>query len=241
MNSSGPLGPGHDRRFYLAWIVANAVSEAVGLGTTFAIGFTLAPIIERLSGVASTLLAVLLAVVLGTLLEGVVVGAAQESVLRPFLSRLRRGSWVVATAVGAALAWALGMIPSTVMALTFSGSAPGAVTEPPMAVKIVLAAGLGLIAGPVLGMAQWTVLRRYVDRAGRWLWANALAWAVGMPLIFLGMDVVPWNGHPWALMVVVYAVCGTTGVAVGAIHGRVLIQLLSRSQGLASQLPVKPA
>jgi len=190
----------------------------------------LAPTLDRLSGVASTLVAGALAIALGTLLEGVVVGVAQEFVLRSSLPRLRRGSWIAATAFGAGLAWVLGMIPSTIVALTSSGSAPEPATEPPMAMKIVLAAGLGLIAGPILGIAQWTVLRAYVGRAGRWLWANALAWVVGMPLVFLGMDVVPWNGHPSVLMLSIYGICATTGLVVGAIHGCVLMQLLNRRE-----------
>jgi hypothetical protein len=231
MNARGSTpAAGRRRTVYLTWIAANAVSEAVGLGTTFVIGFAVAPLLDRLSGVASTLASVVLAIALGTVLEGVVVGAAQESVLRSSLPRLRRGSWTAATALGAALAWALGMIPSAIVALTSSGLASGPTTEPPVEVKMLLAAALGLIAGPILGIAQWTVLRWHVNRAGRWLWANALAWAVGMPLIFLGMDVVPWSGHPAVLMLSIYGVCGATGLVVGAIHGRVLLQLLNRSQ-----------
>jgi hypothetical protein len=93
---------------------------------------------------------------------------------------------------------------------------------------MALAVALGLVAGPVLGVAQWTVLRRFVVHAGRWLLANAFAWAIGMPLIFAGMDVVPWDGHPTVLMLSVYGVCGAAGLVVGAIHGRVLVQLLKQ-------------
>lgn len=89
-----------------------------------------------------------------------------------------------------------------------------------------LAAALGLVTGPVLGLAQWIVLRRYVERAGRWLWANALAWGVGMPVIFLGMDRVPWNGQAAAVIAAIYAVCAVTGIVVGAIHGLFLVRLI---------------
>jgi hypothetical protein len=214
------------RRFYFDWIGANAVAEAAGLGTTFVIGLQVAPSLDRLSGVVSTLSAMLLAIALGTVLEGVVVGFAQEVVLRRNLDRLRPRSWLTATAAGAALAWTLGMIPSTVASLASADSGSSQAPEPPMLVTLLLAAGLGLVAGPILGLSQWTVLRRHVDHAGRWLWANALAWAVGMPLIFLGMDVVPWGGQPTIVTLSIYAVCGLAGLIVGAIHGRVLRQLI---------------
>ena len=69
-------------------------------------------VLDRLSRFTSALAAALLAVVLGTVLEGVVVGAAQEFVLRRRLTQLRPRSWIVATAIGAALAWVLGWCPA---------------------------------------------------------------------------------------------------------------------------------
>lgn len=62
--------------------------------------------------------------------------------------------------------------------------------------------------------------------AARWLWANTAAWAVGMPLIFFGMDHVPWQGPALARALALFGVCAVTGLAVGAIHGRVLVGLL---------------
>lgn len=212
--------------FYRRWIVANGWAEAAGLGTTFVLGRLAAPLLDRTTGVLVALVGAMAAVLLGTLLEGVLVGVAQERVLRQRLVELRRRAWVIATAAGAGLAWLLGMVPSTIMALNPPAAAGSAPAEPSAVVQYALASALGLLVGPVLGVAQWTVLRRLVGRAGRWLWANAVAWGVGMPLIFAGMDLVPWSGHPAAIGVAVYVVCGATGLVVGAIHGRVLIGLL---------------
>lgn len=52
-----------------------------------------------------------------------------------------------------------------------------------------------------------------------------------MPLIFLGMDYVPWTGHPMAKFAAIYGVCGASGLVVGAIHGRVLVRLLREPNG----------
>jgi hypothetical protein len=96
--------------------------------------------------------------------------------------------------------------------------------------RCLLAAGLGLLAGPIFGVAQWTVLRRFVNRSGRWLWANAVAWTIGMPVIFLGMDQVPWSGHPLGVVLWIYAVCAIAGAVVGAVHGRILTQVLDTAR-----------
>ena len=59
--------------------------------------------------------------------------------------------------------------------------------EPPLALVLLLAADLGSVAGPLLPAFQWLSLRKVLPcNAWRWLPANALAWALGMPVIFPG-------------------------------------------------------
>ncbi len=167
--------------------------------------------------------------VLGTLLEGIVVGAAQELVIAREFRGLRLGDWTKATAIGAGLAWLLGMIPSSIAALSGASASGAPAGEPSALAQYGLAALLGLVLGPVLGIAQWVVLRRVVDKAGHWLWANALAWAAGMPVIFIGMDWSPWDGTFPLLAVSIYLTCFVTGCVVGGIHGRALVWLRSRT------------
>jgi hypothetical protein len=207
------------------------LAEGAGLGTTFAIGRALSPALESRPGAAAAILVALSAILLGIVLEGVLVGAAQEHVLRRQLPGLRPRSWVLATAAGAGLAWALGMIPSTVVALTSSAQESAPMPEPAPLVQYGLAIALGLVTGPLLGAAQWTVLRRVLPRAGWWLGANALAWAAGMLVIFAGMDRVPWGGRPLAVLSSIFVVCAFAGLVVGAIHGRVLERLLRPPAG----------
>jgi hypothetical protein len=108
--------------FYRRWIVANGWSEALGLGTTLLVGRAAAPWLAA-SRPAGELLSGVAAVVLGTLLEGTVVGAAQARVVGDALPGLRRRGWVCATMLGAGAAWLLGMVPSTVMAFASADQA----------------------------------------------------------------------------------------------------------------------
>ena len=214
-----------DRTFYGRWIAANGLSEAAGLGTTFVLGSAAAPFLEAEPGVWGILGVAMLAVLLGTFLEGVVVGAAQGAVLHTRRPDISRRSWVDATAAGAGLAWLVGMVPSTAMALAEPASAEAPMQEPTLVLVLLLAALLGLVTGPILGVAQWVVLRRRVAGAASWLWANALGWALGMPVIFAGMDLVPWSGPPLLRAAAIYGVCLVAGLVVGSVHGAVLVRI----------------
>lgn len=212
--------------FYPRWIAANGLAEAAGLGTTLLLGRAAAPLLEGDAGWGAILLGAAGAVLLGIILEGLVVGGAQAQVLRSSLRGLSAAAWVNATMLGAGVAWLLGMVPSTVAALMATAPSSGPAPEPSAMVQYGLALLLGAITGPVLGVGQWLVLRRHVTRAGRWIWANALAWALGMVVIFLGMDQVPWSRGGVLVALGVYLVCGAAGVVVGATHGWILRGLL---------------
>ena len=82
------------------------------------------------------------------------------------------------------------------------------------------------VLGPVLAAPQLRVLRLHVIQAGRWIWANALAWAIGMPVIFAGMDRLPWESGGLPLFVGLFVVAALAGAVVGAVHGRMLLRML---------------
>jgi hypothetical protein len=161
-------------------------------------------------------------------LEGVFVGSFQWLALRQALPRLRASAWIEATAAGALLAWILGMIPSTFMDMAASSTASQTPPpEPSAVVQSLLALGLGVVAGPILGGAQWWVLRRHVSRAGWWFLANSLAWALGMPLVFIAVGAAAESGGltlRGALLGL--GMIAAAGAVVGMVHGLVLVRLL---------------
>jgi hypothetical protein len=211
-------------RFWWRWVAANAIAELVGLGTVASVGFLAFRHMGEPRGVVQAVAFACAFVILGAF-EGAVVGIAQRMVLRSRLPTIR--GWVRATVVGAMVAWAIGMVPSTVMnIMQSSGAAPG--EEPPLAAVLLLAAALGAIAGPLLALFQWFSLRKALGRkAGYWLPANAAAWALGMPVIFLGAQANELTSSPVLISGVVALALFTAGAVVGAVHGRVLVWLVS--------------
>jgi flavodoxin len=218
-----------DRWLYLRWVWANGWSELVGLGATVLLGWW----IIHSMGAPSSALAVVAtgfgAIGAGTALEGVLVGYAQARALRPSLRAVSSGGWIVATALGAGAAWTLGMLPSTAMALV---RVPAEAVESPPAWlegpgQYLLAAGMGMVLGPVLAFPQALVLRRHTRRWAAWIPANALAWALGMPVVFAGVGLVPPGAGAVPVIVTVAATCLVAGLVVGVAHGLVLVRLVA--------------
>lgn len=215
--------------FYRRWIWANGWSELIGLGGTA----VLAWLINRGQGTTPSTIAVLASALLfiltGTLCEGVLVGYAQGKVLHERLPRLSLRRWIQLTAVGAGLAWTLGMIPSTIASLHASHQDSGGPPfEGPMV--FVAAAAMGIVLGPFLGVPQWLELRKHLAQAGWWIVANSAAWAVGMVIVFLGAT-APSTTTPLTIIIPdIAATCLIAGLVVGAIHGWFLLWLSNRAK-----------
>jgi uncharacterized membrane protein (Fun14 family) len=223
-----------DVAFYWRWVWANGWAELLGLGCTLLLGwFGTRVFAAEQASTIFILGGALAAIGFGTLLEGVLIGFAQARVLRERLPPLPLKSWIMATALGAAIAWALGMIPSTIMGL-MSPQHASSPPDLPDSAQYLLATAMGLVLGAILGIPQWHVLRRYVPRAGFWVAANALAWLIGMPLIFFGMGTLTENADIVRVILTVFATCLATGVVVGAIHGWALVRLLRRDDAAAA-------
>jgi len=208
---------------WLRWVAANALGEMVGLGATTAAIAVAFSSLEEQAGVGSVFLLFLLAVASGAI-EATVVGMAQWWAMHPWFPAITRRAWWLATLIGALVAYVLGYLPSTLMSLG-SDASQSQVTEPPQWVVLLLAAGMGAVAGAVLSFAQWRALRSRVPRAGWWVPANMLAWSAGMPIIFWGIDAAQ-KGQPLAQMILLLAGCLLlSGAVVGGIHGAALVWL----------------
>ena len=224
--NTGAAGAG----LWLKWVLANALGEALGLGGT-ALIFALSVLYAgEGTGLYAILVLAAFSVLAGTLIEGTVVGTAQWLVLRKPLPRMRWRTWVLATGAGAFLAWTLGMLPSTLLSLGSGGGASPA--EPGEATVLGLAFLMGLVLGPVLGVPQWLVLRRFVRRAALWVPANALAWGCGMVVIFAGIDLALGGDFSPGIVPILALTLACAGALVGAVHGLALVWLLRPARRL---------
>jgi hypothetical protein len=124
----------------LRWVLVVTLGEAVGFTVPAAVGIA---VTSASWGPVVTLVAM----VLGGSVEGAILGTAQADCLYRWGVLPVRRWWIVATSLGAAVAWSLGMLPSTLGGLNWS-------LGPAVAVGI---GGLMLLAS--LPLAQYLVCR----------------------------------------------------------------------------------
>ncbi len=216
------------RQLWLRWVIANSLGEMIGLGATFAVAAFYFTTMQGQPGAESVVAGFLVAVASGGI-EAAVVGLAQWWAMHPIFLTISLRSWCLATLVGALLAYLLGYLPSTLMSLAEETTQAQPAAEPPQVVVMLLAAGMGLVGGAVLSFAQWLVLRKPVQ--GSWIWipANMGAWALGMPLIFWGIDTAQKGQPAWQAVLIIAVSLLAAGAAVGAVHGAALVRLAKQT------------
>ena len=142
------------------WVLMVTLGEAVGFGVPAAVGVAVT---------AASLgpFATVLAMVLAGSVEGALLGIAQADCLYRWAVLPTRRRWIIATSVGAAVAWSLGILPSTIG------------LHPTLRTVIMVGIG-GLLLLTSLPLAQYFVLRDHVRQPLLWIPINLAAWLLGI-------------------------------------------------------------
>ena len=137
----------------------------------------------------------------GGTVAGWFVTLCQWLILRRRLTAINGWVWVT-------LAWTAGWASGWVAVDTFSAlSAPYSRGMPLTAVGMPLTVVIGVMAGALVGLAQWVILRRHVKRAGWWIAATAGSWGLAFLSIAAGVGLM------------------YRGVIVGGVTGAALVWL----------------
>lgn len=145
----------------IRWVLLVTLGEAVGFSVAAAVGVAV-------TAASWGPLATVLTMVLAGSVEGALLGIAQADCLYRWSVLPIRRRWVVATSIGAAVAWSLGMLSGILGGLNWTAGT-------------VVAAAIGaLILLSSLPLAQYVVLRDHVRPSARWIPINMDAWFVGI-------------------------------------------------------------
>lgn len=187
------------------WIIAVSIAEAAGFAVAASVAIaTISAGIDGPPGFALT--------VAGGAVEGTLLGLGQwygMSGSRPPLAR-----WVAATAGGGAVAWSIGMLPSTI-GLDFAQ---------PATYVFVAVGGLALLA--TIPTAQWLALHR----AGTvsWIPVNMGAWAAAILWTFAPSPFIDETSPVW-LVALLYVIAGILmAVTIAVLTARTAVRFFPR-------------
>ncbi|GAB3278862.1 hypothetical protein GCM10027449_19180 [Sinomonas notoginsengisoli] len=154
--------------------------------------------------------------------EGAVLGAAMSWRFSRRLPALNRRRFALLSALGGAMAWALGMMP----VVTVEAWAGWPV---PLVVIAGIVLGIALLAS--IGVLQWIELRRHLVAAWAWVLATAAAWCAGLGAFFA---IAPplWNEGQTLPLVLAIGALGAAAMAItmAAITGWAAVALLRRTR-----------
>ena len=138
--------------------------------------------------------------IIGGAVQGGILGFAQAFALRKTAAALPMRRWIGITAIGALIAWIVGMIPGTYLKL--DATAPAAI------IVLVAFAFVAVVAMP---SAQFVILRGTklgkIGRVWRWVPITAVAWTAGIAWLLLAAPLVQDNAELMNL-VGLYTVAG---------------------------------
>ncbi|OGO24295.1 MAG: hypothetical protein A2144_10225 [Chloroflexi bacterium RBG_16_50_9] len=212
-----------NRKYWLKWTIACGAGEFLGIAVAAGIWVLHATILGE-PQVISQKIILLVFMIFAGVFEGLVTGGLQWSVLKIKFTDLKAKNWLFFTALGAAVAWLLGMMPSTFFIPDAAGN-HSVGFELSGWLFIFMSAFMGMVLGVIFGIFQWLELRKHALAAGQWILANSVGWLAGIVTIFLGAS-LPSADTKLAVTIVIGAVSGLLGgLFVGAITGLFLIKL----------------
>ena len=210
-------GPDRADRFLRNWLLWVSLGETVGF---------LAPVLAQLAVGGSAVVAP--ALILAGAVEGTVLGWTQSTVLRSRLPALSRRRWVGATAIGAAAAWFIGLLPAEWADVWQTWPATG---------QVVAAVVLATVLVCALGYAQWFELRRHLRGAGWWILGSAAAWCAGLAVFFAVATPLWQPGQSGGLILLIGVLAGALMALTMALVSGLVLHLLLRQKESPSQHP----
>ena len=149
---------------FARWTMLTTAGLAGGLIAGLLVGMPLGRIVNAMIVTAAV-----------TTLVGAILGTFQAIGLRQLLAR--SSWWILATTIGLGTGLAAGVVTVEQIGIAATGNRPHLVALTP-SLRAASFIVLGLVAGVILGFAQWIVFRQQKARVRSWIPASGFALAV---------------------------------------------------------------
>jgi len=207
-------------RPFLRWVMLCAAAELLGIAAAAA-WYGVANIALGEPEAIPLRVVAWFVMALAAVPEGLILGGLQTIGLRMFVPDVSARRWIGATILVGFLGWGIGtFIPMFVVT-----EAPAGGSDPRAELRgaVLFAAVFGLLIGAVFGVAQAWGLPRGGGRRLAWVIANAVGWALALPMIY-GAAQIATGFSGWGARIAVWAAGGAAaGIVIGMVTGVALL------------------
>lgn len=219
------------RNLWIKWTINCAIGELLGIACAGAIAYGITAIIGEPKSIGNKLF-VLITMMFAGFLEGSILSLFQWKVIVTKFQNIPKKEWMFYTILVGVLGWFLGMLPSLFL-MPADTETPGTNKEIDFSnpyIFAILSVSAGLSLGSVFGLFQWFSLRKYAQKAYKWIIANALGWGLGLGWIYLFASIP--TEHSKLTFNVLMGVFGgvLAGISVGAITGIYLVKFKNKEK-----------
>jgi hypothetical protein len=164
---------------------------------------------------------------LAAALEGALIGYLQWRMLRRVFPTMTSGSWVAASMIAAGFGCLIVWLPTSFASTAALTGSLGDVNVSTLEI-VKFSLVTGSIVGLIWGFAQYLVLRIHVHRAGLWILASVVSWAMSFAWIYWAA-MTPDRSSDLLTRILLGMFSGfVLGAALGLTQGHVLAGLNSR-------------
>lgn len=213
--------------YWWKWTINCGIGELLGITAAAMMAFGITYYLGEPETTSDKLLGLFIMLFAG-LIEGFILGTLQWKVLKMKFPDISYRKWTNVTILVAMIGWFIGTV-SSLFLVEVEEISGGALAEPIASMTLIYASFLGLFLGALFGYSQWLVFKQYALHTAKWIWANALGWAVAMTIIFFFATLPDSNTS--TLVILGYGIIGgiLAGLTVGAITGFFLNQIVKQN------------
>lgn len=214
-------------KYWWKWTINCGIGELIGIAAASMMALTVHQFLGEPETTQDKLLGLFIMLFAG-LVEGFILGTLQWKVLKVKFKEIPYNKWVGFTILVAMIGWFIGTV-SSLFLIQVEEIPDEFLIEPTIYQTLLYATGLGALLGAMFGYFQWLVFRQYALHTFKWIWANALGWAIAMAIIFY-FATLPISSTPTSTILLYGGIGGVlAGLSVGAITGLFLNRIIKEN------------
>jgi hypothetical protein len=208
----------NEERFWHRWMISYSLGELFGIGVAAIIARFLYMGYSQLDSSRSPTLDALVLIAAGTS-EGLIIGYVQWKSLSRVIRNLKPATWIITTTLTSILGWFLILPPAVLIIFFFAKlSADNQYTS----ILYTLMAGAAF--GGMIGLAQFFIIRKYVNNAVIWAFANSISWSFSFLILYFALSY--FSGSLVNTLLIILA-CLSSGLVQGMVTGTSLYFFMS--------------